>query len=177
MPNMVAHGQEDEFERIWTEKATEFTPDVENVVDVLREKGHPDLYVAAGFNQLHVWFGTRPMGRPRFAELCSLELEEGAEATFVCQEGVVHGFRRPFYPEGQPVPFEPFAEFGPPQEVKKKDLANSVADFLQWAAVGAGRGSRPLARITAYFTCSRSPQAVYNIAGRTFLPGEIFSWL
>ena len=140
-----AQRQDDDFERDWTKRLENFTPEVKNVVDVLREKGHSDLYVEAGFNQLHVWFATRPMGRPRFAELsCSLEVEEGAEAIFVCQEGVVRAYRRPFRPEGQSVPFEPFAELGPPQKVEGNALANSVGDFLQWAAVGGGRGSRPL---------------------------------
>ncbi len=141
-----AKRQEDDLERAWTEKLREFTPDVKNVVDVLREKGHTDLYVDVGFNQLHVWFGTRPMGRPRFAERSrSFDAEAGAEAIFVCQEGLVRGYRRPFRPEGQSAPFDPFVELGSPQGVERNALANAVGDFLQWAAIGGGRGSRPLA--------------------------------
>jgi hypothetical protein len=102
--------------------------------------------VEAGFNQLHVWFGARPKGRPRFTERSNyFDAEDGAEAIFVCQEGIVRGYRRPFRPEGKSVPFKPFVELGPPQEVERSALANSVVDFLQWAAVGDGRGSRPLA--------------------------------
>jgi hypothetical protein len=86
------------------------------------------------------------MGKPRFAERSHFfDVEAGAEAVFVCQEGIVRGYRRPFHPEGQSAPLEPFVEFGPPQEVECDTLANSVGDFLQWAAVGGGRGSRPLA--------------------------------
>ncbi len=46
-----AKRQEDDIERVWTEKLKEFTADVKNVADVLREKGHTDLYVETGFNQ------------------------------------------------------------------------------------------------------------------------------
>ena len=142
----MAQRQEDDLERAWTKQLNEFMPDVKDVVDVLREKGHTDLYVEAGFNQLHVWFGTRPMGRPRFMERSNyFDAEAGAEAIFVCQEGVVRGYRRPFRPEGQSASFEPFVELGRPQGVETNALANAVVDFLQWAAVGDGRGSRPLA--------------------------------
>ena len=124
-----AQRQEDDLERVWTKQLNEFMPDVKNVVDVLREKGHTDLHVEAGFNQLHVYF----------------DAEAGAEAIFVCQEGVVRGYRRPFRPEGKAEPFEPFVELGRTQAVERNALANAVGDFLQWAAVGGGRGSRPLA--------------------------------
>ena len=141
-----AQRREDDIERVWTEILKEFTPDVKSVADVLREKGHTDLHVETGFNQLHVWFDTRPMGRPRFTERARVfDAEAGAEAIFVCQEGVVRGYRRPFRRERQSAPFEPFVELGSPQAVERNALANSVGDFLQWAAVGGGRGSRPLA--------------------------------
>jgi hypothetical protein len=71
--------------------------------------------------------------------------EIGASACFRCEEdGVVYGFRYPFHGVQQDVRPERFADLGEPEAVGAVELGNAVADFLEWAAVGRGCGSRKL---------------------------------
>jgi hypothetical protein len=71
--------------------------------------------------------------------------EIGASACFRCEEdGIVYGFRYPFHGVQQDVRPERFADLGEPDGVGAVPLGNAVADFLEWAAVGGGCGSRKL---------------------------------
>jgi hypothetical protein len=71
--------------------------------------------------------------------------EVGASAVFRCEpDGVVYGFRYPFHPVARDVRPERFADLGEPAVVRAEAVGHAVADFLEWAAVGAGCGSRRL---------------------------------
>jgi hypothetical protein len=71
--------------------------------------------------------------------------EAGASAAFRCEpDGAVHGFRYPFHNPLRDVRPEHFADLSEPDAVTAHALGNAVADFLEWASVGEGRGSRKL---------------------------------
>jgi hypothetical protein len=71
--------------------------------------------------------------------------EVGASAVFRCEvDGIVYGFRYPFHGPLQDVRPERFVDLGEPATVQPNRLGNAVADFLEWASVGDGCGSRPL---------------------------------
>jgi hypothetical protein len=71
--------------------------------------------------------------------------EAGASAVFRCEaDGIVYGFRYPFHDVLRDLRPERFVDLGEPEAVHPHQLGHAVADFLEWAAVGAGRGSRKL---------------------------------
>jgi hypothetical protein len=70
--------------------------------------------------------------------------EAGASAHFRCEEGVVRGYRYPFHGVDRDVRPQLFVELGAPQAVQGADLGHAVAEFLEWASVGPGCGSRKM---------------------------------
>jgi hypothetical protein len=71
--------------------------------------------------------------------------EAGASAVFRCEpDGIVYGFRYPFHGVLRDVRPERFVDLGEPGDVQPRQLGHAVADFLEWAAVGEGCGSRKL---------------------------------
>jgi hypothetical protein len=71
--------------------------------------------------------------------------ETGASAVFRCEEdGIVYGFRYPFHSVLRDVRPERFVDLGDPSTVQAHQLGNAVADFLEWASVGAGCGNRKM---------------------------------
>lgn len=71
--------------------------------------------------------------------------EAGASAVFRCEEdGIVYGFRYPFHSVLRDVRPERFVDLGDPSSVQGHQLGNAVADFLEWASVGAGCGNRKM---------------------------------
>jgi hypothetical protein len=71
--------------------------------------------------------------------------EAGASAFFRCEpDGIVYGFRYPFHGVLRDLRPERFVDLGEPEAVQAHQLGHAVADFLEWAAVGDGCGSRKL---------------------------------
>jgi hypothetical protein len=71
--------------------------------------------------------------------------EAGASAVFRCEpDGIVYGFRYPFHAVQRDVRPERFVDLGEPEAVQAQQVGHAVADFLEWAAVGEGCGSRKL---------------------------------
>jgi hypothetical protein len=73
------------------------------------------------------------------------ETEAGASCLFRCdKDGIVYGYRYPFHGVRRDVRPERFVDLGEPALVDADALGNAVVDFLEWASVGAGCGSRKL---------------------------------
>jgi hypothetical protein len=73
------------------------------------------------------------------------ETEAGASCLFRCdKDGIVYGYRYPFHSVRRDVRPERFVDLGEPAAVQPEAIANAVVDFLAWAAVGDGCGSRKL---------------------------------
>jgi hypothetical protein len=73
------------------------------------------------------------------------EIEAGATCLFRCEtDGIVYGYRYPFHSVLRDVRPERFADLGEPGLVQAEQIGNAVVDFLEWASVGDGCGSRKL---------------------------------
>jgi hypothetical protein len=73
------------------------------------------------------------------------ETEAGASCLFRAEsDGIVYGYRYPFHSVRRDVRPERFVDLGEPDRVHADALGNAVVDFLEWAAVGDGCGSRKL---------------------------------
>jgi hypothetical protein len=73
------------------------------------------------------------------------EPEAGASCQFRCEmDGIVYGFRYPFHPLTRDVRPERFVDLGEPGLLQPDQLGHAAADFLEWAAVGAGCGGRKM---------------------------------
>jgi hypothetical protein len=71
--------------------------------------------------------------------------ETGASCLFRCEvDGMVCGYRYPFHAVTRDVRPERFADLGEPGAVQPFQIGNAVADFLEWASIGEGCGSRKL---------------------------------
>lgn len=134
---------------VWKKKVPELAKKALAVADVLRETPKNELIFAeARSDQILVYFGDRPKHYSAGAEVMigqTVPMENGAMATFYCQgdQGVVIGCRLPFYLDDRPA-LEPYCNLGRPEELTNEAFGHAVADFLEWASVGAGRGSKKL---------------------------------
>jgi len=118
--------------------------------------GHPTVTVFALTDPLSptiaIDFGLRAWGSHGLIRAlgqgqgqgAKVAVEKGATAVFACSEedGFVVGFRWPFTKEGEPRSVEEFINLGDPAAVAAERFGHAVVDFLEWAAVGEGRGSR-----------------------------------
>ncbi|MBY0528542.1 MAG: hypothetical protein K2R98_34445 [Gemmataceae bacterium] len=141
----------------WSRKVTELLPGVEEMVAVMRESlsagqlREPGVYVLVDPHRaqfpLVVAFGNRPAPigdvLPFRAE--SVKMECGASVLFRCEpDGHVHGFRYPFHSMMKTRKPERFIDLGAPGHIQAVDLGHAMADFLEWATVGAGCGGHAL---------------------------------
>jgi hypothetical protein len=137
-------------QRAWSARMTQLLPTVQAVVEVFTSGleelgGSPVVTVLADGRHdlcpLVIAFRRRALdaeGAGEFSEI-------GASAAFRCEpDGAVYGFRYPFHGVTQDVRPERFADLGPPQAVDGPRLGHAVCDFLEWASVGEGCGSRKL---------------------------------
>jgi hypothetical protein len=137
----------------WCRQVSALLADVEAVVGVFREglgSGEPSVAVLCDPRRpehpLVIAFDRRgPRGEP-FAETGSASVQEvGASCVFRCDvDGMVHGYRYPFHGVREDARAERFIDLGQPAAVDGERLGHAVADFLEWAAVGRGRGHRNL---------------------------------
>jgi hypothetical protein len=141
---------------LWTRRLPLLMPCVQSVVEVFQKglEGPDDsLVVSILFDVRHdpcplVIAFERRSGED--APILSMRpdparWEVGASAGFRCEpDGILYGFRYPFHGVLRDLRGERFADLGEPQDVQPHQLGHAVADFLEWAAVGAGCGSRKL---------------------------------
>jgi hypothetical protein len=137
----------------WCRRVPLLLPEVEAVVEVFRGglgADEPAVSVLASPQRpdhpLVIAFARRaPRGSERpSADDQSLQ-EIGATCIFRSEaDGSVYGLRYPFHGVREDVRPERFVDLGAPGLVEKARLGHAVADFLEWAAVGLGRGHRPI---------------------------------
>ncbi len=132
----------------WLRRVSELVPAIEKVVDVMRLALRPEqfqgdvLSVLADATRerfpLVVAFGRRDVDGRSDAEIA-------ASAVFRCEsDGRIHGYRYPFHSMLKGMGPEPFVDLGEPERLTADDVANAVAEFLEWAATGPGCGGRRL---------------------------------
>jgi hypothetical protein len=112
----------------------------QTVVSVLATPGRAEFPLVIAFERRsYEQEGILPL-RPT-----SDETEAGASCLFRCEiDGIVYGYRYPFHSVRRDVRPERFADLGEPGSVHPHQLGNAVVDFLEWASVGEGCGSRKL---------------------------------
>jgi hypothetical protein len=96
---------------------------------------------------LVIAFERRPCERPGILRMHSTAsgTEVGASCLFRCEsDGIVYGYRYPFHSVLRDVRPERFADLGEPEFVQPDQIGNAVVEFLMWASVGEGCGSRKL---------------------------------
>jgi hypothetical protein len=109
----------------------------EPAVSVLADPRRPDYPMVIAFDRR----GQR--GEQMLAADAPREI--GASCTFRCDvDGIVYGYRYPFHGIREDVRAERFIDLGEPAAVRAERLGHAVVDFLEWAAVGLGRGYRSL---------------------------------
>jgi hypothetical protein len=137
----------------WCRRIPALLPDVEAVMEVFRDGLGSDEPAAAVFADtqrpeypLVIAFGRRGQRCDEVVPASSASPSEvGATCIFRCDlDGIVHGYRYPFHGVHQDVRAERFIDLGEPAAVDTEQLGHAVADFLEWAAVGLGRGYRSL---------------------------------
>jgi hypothetical protein len=108
-------------------------PGEQPVLSVLADAGHDLCPLVIAFRRRAPAEGIDELG------------EIGASAAFRCEpDGAVYGFRYTFHSVTQDVRPQRFADLGPPEAVDARHLGHAVCDFLEWASVGEGCGSRKL---------------------------------
>lgn len=143
--------------RAWGQKVPELLPCAEAVVEALRAGLAPDqeplgaVSVLADTSRdgspLVIAFERRSYSdsEPYRLQPERAHGEVGASAVFrVEPDGQVCGWRYPFHSVMMVPEPELFAELGDPAGIQAEELGNAVVEFLQWAAVGTGSGSRTL---------------------------------
>ncbi len=129
----------------WQAKLPRLFVQAEKLVNIFHEAGHNDLRIEVRHGQLALAFGQRPCGiNPAGDKRVDFDTDEGASAIFLQNEGRVHGYRKPFHPMNQATSYELFAELDAPSKLSETVFGNAVAEFLEWAAVGAGCGRKKL---------------------------------
>jgi hypothetical protein len=109
-------------------------------LSLLADPARPDFPLVIAFER-------RPYEREGILSIlpASGEHEVGASCLFRCEaDGIVYGLRYPFHSVLRDVRPERFADLGDPASVHAHQIGNAVADFLEWAAIGDGCGSRKL---------------------------------
>jgi hypothetical protein len=129
----------------WTSKLSVIQGKAKDVIDAFENALAPDskqwrCTVTIPNSQLVIRFLDRTISRSPMEAYA----EKGAVAIFGCTEdGHVKGDRFPFLNEQlQRQKEEAFVDLGPGDKVESDDVAYAVAEFLEWASVGAGRGAR-----------------------------------
>jgi hypothetical protein len=130
----------------WSLKLPELERYVKALVAPFEHTGTP---VAAGIAKqrvLVVQFYPRPLRTVQVSYGTKSVEEQGAILEISCnpEEGVVKYRRRPFLEEGQQHAPEPRRTLGSPHDLTKEQVGMVVAEFLRWAALGEGRGSKKL---------------------------------
>jgi hypothetical protein len=115
-------------------------PSPRPIVSVLADPGRAEFPLVIAFERRsYEREGVLPL-RPTASDT-----ETGASCLFRCEsDGIVYGFRYPFHSIHRDVRPERFADLGEPASVHAHQLGNAIADFLEWASVGDGCGSRKL---------------------------------
>lgn len=136
----------DKAERAWAAKLPHLEEVTQNLTEPFKVSGHP-LFVGVTGNILAVQFDSRSLGVKTTPEGREAIYETGAllNISFDREDGLVYGHRRPFFADDLPVPgFERHYQLGEPGPIQDAQVGEVVATFLEWAAVGAGRGSKKL---------------------------------
>jgi hypothetical protein len=146
----------EEATAIWAQKICDLGPALDGVIAVLCEGLVPGQFTAEPVTVLSddgraqfplvIAFGARA-GQDTVLPLQAqpLPVEVGASALFRCAaDGHVHGYRYPFHTAGQALDPERYVDLGFPAHIGPEEIGNAVAEFLEWAAAGAGCGGREL---------------------------------
>jgi hypothetical protein len=138
----------------WARRLPLLVPVVQSVVEVfqsgLEEPGDAPvvsvlLDVRHDLCPLVIAFERRGRGPDILSLRSDQPREAGASAVFRCEpDGIVYGIRYPFHAVQRDVRPERFVDLGEPEAVQPRQIGHAAADFLEWAAVGEGCGSRKL---------------------------------
>ncbi len=138
-----------EAQAFWANLVPDVLPALDAVLDVVRCHLEPGQFLDEPLASrtdptrsqypLVVAFSRRaPATHPRSHHGPRIE-EIGASALFRCDdEGLVRGYRYPFHDARTALEAECFVCLGTPHEVTAEAVADAVADFVEWAAVGGG---------------------------------------
>jgi hypothetical protein len=130
----------------WSLKLPEVERYVKALVAPFEHTGTPVVAGIAKERVLVVQFHPRPLRTVRVSYGTKSVEEQGAILEISCnpEEGVVQYRRRPFLEEGRQHTPEPRRTLGSPHDLTKEQVGMVVAEFLRWAALGEGRGSKKL---------------------------------
>ncbi|HEY7312594.1 MAG TPA: hypothetical protein VH643_24735 [Gemmataceae bacterium] len=141
---------------VWSRRIPVLLPSLRGVVEAFQsglEESSPQSVISlladparADF-PLVIAFERRPYEHEGILSMHSAsgEHEVGASCMFRCEaDGIVYGHRYPFHRVQRDARPERFADLGEPASIHAHQIGNAVVDFLEWAAIGDGCGSRKL---------------------------------